>query len=75
MVKDGAFSRKINYSTNKEDILEGHPNHITGSSATAILLHGWTFPVGGHSAVEGLGSMGLPPVMFLSLHLWIYFCL
>ena len=27
--------------------LEGHPNRIAGSKATAILLNGWTLPIGG----------------------------
>ena len=34
--------------------LEGHPNRITGSKATAILLNGWTLPIGG--ACEGSAS-------------------
>ena len=27
--------------------LKGHPNRITGSKVTAILLNGWILPVGG----------------------------
>ena len=40
--------------------LEGHPNCITGSKVTAILLNGWILPIGGASAVEGLQSTGIP---------------
>ena len=29
---------------------EGHPNRITGSKVTAILLNGWIFPIGGASS-------------------------
>ena len=49
MVEDGAFSHKI-------EILnpEGHPNCITGSKVTAILLNWWILPIGGASAVKGL---------------------
>ena len=39
---------------------EGHQNRITGSKVTAILLKGWSLPIGGASAVEGLRSTGLP---------------
>ena len=43
MVEDGAFSHKIDYVTIFKEILnlEGHPNSITGSKVTAILLNGW----------------------------------
>ena len=34
--------------------LKGHPNHITGSKVTSILLNGWILPIGGVSAVKGL---------------------
>ena len=39
---DGAFSNKIDYVTIFKEILnpEGHPNRITGSKVTAILLNG-----------------------------------
>ena len=48
MVKDGAFSHKIDYVTIFLEILnlEGHPNRITGSRVTAILLNGWILPIG-----------------------------
>ena len=48
MVEDGAFSHKIDYVTFFQEILnlEGHPNCITGSRVTVILLNGWIFPVG-----------------------------
>ena len=56
MVEDGAFSHKIDYITifQKNLNLEGHPNCITGSKVTAILLNGWILPIGGASAVKGL---------------------
>ena len=43
LVADGAFSHKIDYVIIFEGILnlEGHPNRITGSKVTAILLNGW----------------------------------
>ena len=41
MVEDGAFSHKIDYVTFFLEILnpEWHPNRITGSKVTAILLN------------------------------------
>ena len=44
---------------------EGHQNRIRGSKVTAILLEGWILPIGGSSSVEGLGSTGLPRLVFL----------
>ena len=35
-------------------------NLMNGSKATAILLKGWILPIARASAVEGLGSTGLP---------------
>ena len=48
MVRNGAFSHKIDYITIFEEILnlEGHQNRTTGSRVTAILLNGWIFPIG-----------------------------
>ena len=62
MVGDGAFSHKIDVFNLFLKILnlEGHPNRITGSEVTAILLNRWILPIGGASAVEGLRSTGLP---------------
>ena len=56
MVEDDAFSCKIDYVTILKEILnlEGHPNSITDSRVTVILLNRWIFPIGGASAVEGL---------------------
>ena len=70
MVEDGAFIREIDYVTFLEEILnhKGHPNGITGSRFTAILLNGWILPIGGASAVEGLQSTGLPHLVFILLH-------
>ena len=52
MVEDGAFNHKIYYFTTCKKILnlEGHPNRITGSKVTAILLDGWILPIGGAPA-------------------------
>ena len=52
MVADGDFSHKIDNVTILLEILnpEVHPNHITGSKVTAILLNGWIFPIGGASS-------------------------
>ena len=56
MVGDGAFSHKRDYVTIFLEILnlKGHPNCITGSKVTAILLNGWIWPIGGASSVRGL---------------------
>ena len=42
MVEDGAFSHKIDYVTILKEILnlEVHPNCITSSRVTAVLLNG-----------------------------------
>ena len=42
-------------------LLEGHPNCMTGSKFTAILLNGWILPIGAASAVEGPLSTGPTP--------------
>ena len=62
MVEDGTFRHKIDYF--KILNLEGHPNCITGSTVTAILLNGWILPIGGASAVEGLQSTCLPRLVY-----------
>ena len=62
MFEDGAFSHKIDYEILN---LEGHPNCITGSRVTAILLNGWILPIGGTSPVEGLLSTGPTPTSLL----------
>ena len=56
MVEVGAFSHKIDYVIIFKEIWnpEGHPNCITGSKVTAILMNGWILPIGGASAVKGL---------------------
>ena len=46
---------------------EGHPNRITDSRVTVILLNGWNFPIGGASAVEGMQLTGLPCLVFYSI--------
>ena len=47
VVADVAFSHKIDYVTNFWEIRnpEGHPNRITGSKVTAILLNGGFCPL------------------------------
>ena len=66
MVDDGAFSHKIDYDTTFKKILnlEGHPNRITGTKVTAILLNGWILPIGGVSVVEALLITGPTPSIF-----------
>ena len=56
MVGDVAFSHKIDYVKIFKEILnlEGHPNCITGSKVTVILLNGWILPIGGALAIKGL---------------------
>ena len=51
-VADGAFSQKIDHVIIFQEILnpKGHPNRITGSKVTAILLKGWILPIGGASS-------------------------
>ena len=73
MVGDGAFSHKIDWVSIFEEILnfEGHPSHITGSEATAILLNGRILPIGGASAVEGLRSTGIPHLVIIPLYLGV----
>ena len=48
MVGNGAFSHKIDQVTIFLEILnlKGHPNRITGSRVTVILLNGWILPIG-----------------------------
>ena len=57
-VEYGGYSHKIDYLCYNFFLeilnLEGHPNRISGSRVTAILLNGLILPVGGASAVEGL---------------------
>ena len=75
MICNGAFSHKIDYVTFFLEIvnLEGHPNTITGSRVTVILLKGWILLIGGASEVEGLRPTGLPRLVYLcdifALHL------
>ena len=49
MLGDGAFRHKIDYVRKFEEILnlEGHPNRITVSRVTAILMNGWILPFHG----------------------------
>ena len=51
-----AFSHKTYNVTILKEILnlEGHPNCLTGSKVTAILLNGWILTIGGASAVKGV---------------------
>ena len=57
MVKDSAFSHKIDYDSIffLENLnIEGHPNCITGSRATAIFLNGRILPIGGVASITVL---------------------
>ena len=49
MVKDGAFSHKIDYVLDFQEILnlEGHLNHFIGSKVTTLLVIGGILPSGG----------------------------
>ena len=49
MVRDGAFSQKIDWVRNFLKILnlKGHQNHNIGSKVTALLLNWLVLPVGG----------------------------
>ena len=53
-VEDSSSSYKIDYVIVIKTFLnpEGHPNRISGSKVTAILLKGWILPIGG-SAING----------------------
>ena len=66
MVEDDAFSQKIDYFFLEILNFKGHPNRITGSRVTAILLNGWILPICGASAVEGQRSTGLPRLVSLT---------
>ena len=48
MKEHGALSHKIDYVTIFKLILnlKEHPNRITGSKVTVILLNKWIFPIG-----------------------------
>ena len=63
-VRDNSSSYKLDYVTTFLNP-KGHQNPINGSKVTAILLKGWVSPVGGASAVEGLGSTGLPRLVLM----------
>ena len=56
IVGDGAFSHNIYNIKTRQQILnnKGHPNCITGSRVTAILLNGWLSPFGGFASGKGL---------------------
>ena len=45
--------------------MEGHPNRITGSKVTTILLNLWILPIGGPSAVKGLRVQPVQQACFL----------
>ena len=62
MVGDGTFSQKMDYVTICYGILnfKGHPNCITGSKFTVILVNGRILSIGGASAVKCLQSTGPP---------------
>ena len=49
MVGDGAFSHRIEWLQNVLNILnlKGHQNCTIGSKVMALLLNGWSLPIGG----------------------------
>ena len=49
MVKDGAFSHKIDYGLIAQEILniKAHLNCLIGSKVTEILMNGGILPIGG----------------------------
>ena len=51
--------------------LKGHPNRITGSKVTAILMNGRILPNGEATAVEGLRSPGLPRLVLIGFTLFL----
>ena len=73
-VADGAFSHKVDHVTIFKEILnpDGHPNRITGSKVTAILLKGWSFPIGGGSSLH-VGARILK-LNFVKICLINFFC-
>ena len=74
MVKDGAFSHKIDFVTifwEKLNI-EGL-NSITGSKVTAILLNGGILRIGESSAVKGLRLQPAQQAcLYLAKHPWAF---
>ena len=66
MVEDGAFSHKIGYVTIFKEILnlEGHPNCITSSTVTAILLNGWILAYWWSFSGEGSASAACAAGLF-----------
>ena len=68
-VEDGAFSNKIDYVIIFEEFLnlEGHPNCITVSKGTAILLNWLILPIGGVSTVKVLRLQPAQQVFFFNL--------
>ena len=59
IVEDGALRHKRDYVTIFWGFpnLKGHPNSITGSKVTVILLNGWILPIGRGSAINGAYSV------------------
>ena len=68
MIEDFAFIHKIDYITILQEILnlKGHPNRITGSKVTTILLNGLILPICGASAVKGLCLQPTQQACFIS---------
>ena len=71
MVEDVAFSHKIDYVTNLQEILnpEGQQNRTTGSKVTAILLNGWILPVGGVASGKVCAQPAKQACFYNNLHL------
>ena len=69
MVEVGAFSHKIDFVTIFKDILnlEGHPNRITGSKVTTILLNWMDFAFWWSFSGEGSASAACAAGLFLKV--------
>ena len=69
MVRNGAFSHKIDYATIFEENLNLKGNSITGSRVTAVLVYGWIFPIrqsGEASCWRVCCQWGLPRLVFMT---------
>ena len=68
-VRDSTSSYKIDYVIVIKNFLntKGHPNPISGSKVTAILLKGWILPIGRASSGEGLCMQPAQQACFLNI--------
>ena len=75
VVEDGAFSHKMDCAKNFKEILNlnEHPNYITGTKVTVILLNGWILLIGGASSVKVLRLQPAQQACFVENTLRLYF--